>query len=139
MSSTRETDLLLKIFRSGLLINFDDLESLSHRMVREALSKDLKMNYKKMYKIESKASNPKKYFRPQPPSDTTQRLWDSEIELIYFEEFMLSGRCLNYKGLGNWGNKCHLIYTDDNFSISIIISFSFKRIYGLLDTSDTTY
>ena len=77
LSSTRETDLLLKILRSGLLINFDDLESLSHRMVREALVKDKKMSYKKMYIIESKASKPKKNI----PASANERYYSSPLKL----------------------------------------------------------
>ena len=43
---------------------------------------------------------------------------------------MFIGQRLNNKGEENRGYKCNLIWTDENFSVSIIIGFSFKKIYG---------
>ena len=53
-----------------------------------------------MYKIESKASKPQNVSNLSHWAMLLQRLRDSEIELIYFDEFMLTGRRLNYKGWG---------------------------------------
>ena len=33
--------------------------------------------------------------------------------------------------------KCNLIWTDENFSVSIIFGFSFKKIYGSFATYET--
>ena len=43
------------IFKADLLKVLYDFSHLSHTIMREALSKDIRMSFKKMYKIDSKS------------------------------------------------------------------------------------
>ena len=58
-------------------------------------------------------------------------------EIIYFDEFSLSGRHYSLYGWVNRGKKGYIILDENPFQMSFIVGFSRTRFYGIMATDDT--
>ena len=61
----------------------------------------------------------------------------NEVEMIYFDEFSLSGRHTNVYGWTKIGSKGYIAQNSESFQMGFIVGFSRSHFYGIMGTTNT--
>ena len=80
------------------------------------------------------SDNIRRYFES---SAIQHQLRSKGIELIFFDEFSLNSRHLKHIGCALKGNKGHTKMDSSGFSISLLVSLSDVRVYGIMGWSNS--
>ena len=90
--------LQLVTFRIGLLSEFSHLQSISHKTITMTLKNDLILRFKKLYKFNSTVFIEKNWLNFIKSSYLMTCLWERDVDLLYFDEFSISTRKLQFQG-----------------------------------------
>ena len=98
MKKTSINTIPYLLFKTKLLENFSDIKSWSITTINNFLKNDLKLSFKKRYYLEPKMFKPENVTNLWQWAMLLHMLDNDGLEIIYFDEFSVSARHLNWKG-----------------------------------------
>ena len=95
------------------------------------------MSYKRLSKANPKIFNEEKYRQILQSAALLQKLRNSNIEMIYLDEFSFDPRKTKFHGWGKKNSKKFISWFPEMKTMSFVIGFSQKQFYGVLGKQGT--
>ena len=122
----------LNTLQRDIINNFHDLGEVSESTIRRVLKNLLHFRFKKLEKIEQKTTTAEHIRVFFETAAIIMKLEDKSVETIYFDEFSINSRRVNFYGWWKIGEKSALALRSNPFSMSFVIAVSQFRVYGIM-------
>ena len=123
--------------RLHLVSNSNNGWSISNSSVGRSLKRDIGMTYKKINKISNKVVTKENKRKILEASVLQMRLMQSEVDVVYIDEFKFSWHRSEHYGWSLKGTTGYSTWPIGTFQASFIVAFSEKKIHGIMPTKKT--
>ena len=125
------------MIREALMQNFEDIDSIHCSTIWRCLKNEMRYKYKKLQRKPASSLTQGSYRKQLEGGLIQKRISDSNIELIFIDEFTLNTRHHAFRGWCRRGEKDYLKTDNTDFSMSFICGVSSRMVYGFLGSKTT--
>ena len=128
----------LQVFRSVLISEFPELSNHSKPTIGKSLRTQHEISYRKFSRAVPKTLTEDSHRKMMETAAIMSHLEHQMIEVIFIDEFTVSGRSYKPYGWSKISQKGWKKIWDSNFSMGFIIGFSGRCMYGTMGIKGTT-
>ena len=136
-NSTYKISVTVDYVRQSLTKSFEELKEVSASTISRTLKHRWGMSYKKLSKANPKIFNEEKYRQILQSAALLQKLRNSNIEMIYLDEFSFDPRKTKFYGWDKKNSKKFISWFPEMKTMSFVIGLSQKQFYGMLGKQGT--
>ena len=122
--------------KARLVNNFPELNGIANSTLNRWMKIQCKLSYKRLEKKPLSSILPENIRKVFEAAYVFSELMNKGIELIYFDEFTINTRHLQFKGWTQRGRKGFVKLHKDWFAMSFVVALSEYKIYGIMGAED---